>query len=130
MDVLEPQDHRFLLDFHVQRAMLEGGLSATIADLVGRFLDPATTTSSFGGTGVYVSVPAAFWDGPVDEASMTFSADLHYYVQEKGGGSTLELATAGTAVAGDALITERGPHAQRGRLRRPRLRSAAGLVPH
>jgi hypothetical protein len=105
LDVLEPQDHRFLLDFHVQRAMLEDGLSATIADLVGRFLDPATTTSSFGGTGVYVTVPAAFWDGPVDDASMTFSADLHYYVQQKGGGSTLETATAGTAVTGDGLMT-------------------------
>jgi hypothetical protein len=108
MDVLEPEDHRFLLDFHVQRAMLEDGVPATIADVVGRFLDPATTTSSFGGTGVYVSVPSAFWDGPVDEASMTFSADLHYIVQLEGGGSTLETAPAGTAVGGDAFISNDG----------------------
>jgi hypothetical protein len=105
LDVLETEDHRFLLDFHVQRTMVEDGEPATIADLVGGFLDPATTTSTFGGTGVYVSVPAAFWDGPVDEASMTFSADLTYLVQQEGGGSTQETATAGTEVAGDALIT-------------------------
>ena len=100
LDVLQPDGHRFLLDFHVQRAMLEDGQSATMADLVGRFLDPAITTSLFGGTGVYVTVPATFWSGTREEASLVFSGDVWYQSQESGPGSVL----AGTPVVGDALM--------------------------
>jgi hypothetical protein len=98
LDVLQP-DRRFLLDFHVQRAMIEDGESATLADLVGRFLDPATTTSQFGGTGVYVSVPSTFWNGTTAEAALTFSGDVYYQTLE-GAGS----APAGTPVSGAALM--------------------------
>lgn len=98
LDVLQP-DRRFLLDFHVQRAMVEDSQSATIADLVGRFLDPATTSSQFGGTGVYVSVPSTFWNGTTEEAAFTFSGDVYYQSQE-GTGS----APSGTPVSGAALI--------------------------
>ena len=98
LDVLQP-DRRFLLDFHVQRAMIEDGVSATMADLVGRFLDPATTTSQFGGTGVYVSVPSTFWDGTTADAALTFSGDVYYQTMEG-----LDSAPAGTPVTGAALI--------------------------
>jgi hypothetical protein len=99
LDALEDKDHHFLLDFHVQRAMLEDGVPVTIADLVGRFLDPDLTESAFGGTGVYVSVPSEIWSGPRDEAAMTFSADLHYQ-----GDAGAETAVAGTPVTGADLI--------------------------
>lgn len=99
LDALEDKNHRFLLDFHVQRAMFEDGASATIADVVGRFLDPDLTESSFGGTGVYFSVPAEVWSGSRDEAALSFSADLHYQ-----GDSGAETAPAGTPVTGADLI--------------------------
>jgi len=101
LDVLQSDDHRFLLDFHVLRTMAEDGDSATVADLVGRFLDPAITTATFDGTGVYVSVPAAFWSGTRAEASMIFDGELAYYA---GGGGGVVTAGAGTPVTGDDLI--------------------------
>jgi hypothetical protein len=103
LDVLEPEDHRFLLDFHVGRNMVEDGLQATVADLVGRFLDPAITTSSFIGTGIYFSAPQAFWDGPLSEATLTFAGDLHYLSFDPEGEPSGTL-TAGTPIGGGALI--------------------------
>jgi hypothetical protein len=99
LDVLEDNSHSFLLDFHVQRSMMEDGQQATVADLVGRFLDPIVTTSQFGGTGVYVSLPASIWAGSTDEAAMIFSEAL-YFVGRSGPG----FAAPGTAVTGSSLI--------------------------
>jgi hypothetical protein len=69
------QGTRYLLDFHVQRSQREGDHHVTVADLVGRFLD-ASATATYGGTGIYVSLPAAV-DTAAGSHWMSFSGELH-----------------------------------------------------
>jgi hypothetical protein len=87
------QGTRYLLDFHVQRNQREGDHQVTVADHVGRFLDPSAT-ATYGGTGIYVSLPAAV-DTAAGSHWMSFSGELH------SGGSVY---AADEPVAESALI--------------------------
>lgn len=78
IDVLQTQ-REFQLDFHVQyRAQAAGGSSATVADLIGRFLSDSTTTR-YAGVGVYASYATSFASPAASEMWASFDEPMVYF---------------------------------------------------
>jgi hypothetical protein len=100
----EEADHGFMLDFHVGMAVFVGGRSATIADTINQFIDAATTSVTYGGTGIYVAYPEAFDSTDASLGTIVFDDDVWYTVQLPAGGTSLVHAAAGNAISGSGII--------------------------
>lgn len=84
------QSSRFLLDFHIRFDVKKSGAKISVTDLIGSFLDTATTTVAYSSTGVYVAYPKTF--ASVETGSVTFVESA--VITEEAGSVAANTATS------------------------------------